>query len=1052
MPSDRAVTQDVEFTPGMRQDFDPVRAPRGALIDAMNVRFGRLGGIRGREGTRAIAPTASKSGSTTPNHTIRNSPDRVGVLGRVENAGILGVYGKLFARDPERAAFDYVGNYSTCRPVRKRQGLLDPNGSVLGIRRHAVAVNAAGYVLVAAGNASSVRYAIESPTGAKVFAGGDFGTKCAALALGYTFYLIIQNGTSLSVRTILLTGADPVLSAPVTFAPLVSSSHYWDVTPAADGVHWYAAFQVTATVLQVERYLGSTVNAANNVTVAGNCPVSLYADSTNVWLGWYNDPTVTGDVRYRTYAPSLTSTRSAITTIVSGANVYGPPLMGPSGTSGTAQFVYRHSNGSSSPYTVSSRWGTATSPGSSVTAGTVDAGASSIAWHGVPISKPDSGRRFWMMLGCQAAGWQTQRAVLVRMDNSDQTSTRTPPTVELVYAQTEMPHAANLASTVVDMFHHVAEGASAHFFAVPQLRQRSQSTNTNDLIGIDVLEYMPSSIEPHRQAVELGSSSMVTGQPVEIWGHGFPVRDAAGAAIDSRTIGAAEVGFVHPPAVLTATEVAGGNLTASGSYRWLFIFSWSDLYGRRHRSAPSAVHTIATLGGGNQQVTFSVASLQLSQKQGALLPGVTCSLEVYRTVSAGSTFYRETTPGVSVSANSVATGEVAWTSGSSADYSDASISANERLYTDGGVKQNDIAPSCIFSCESEERVWLGGLWDGSIIQASKIRVPGEPTQFTDHESHQVVIPDNVTGLAYLDGAVIAFARNAIYAVTGDGPNDQGAGSFNPPRALSRDIGCVDYKSIVETAQGILFKSARGFYLLPRGLGQPIHVGAAVQKLTSQIDGGFDTVLGAAAFQNVRTRTARFLLSSGSAEIVLVYDLDIAANDPLNGWSYDLFADRLQAIGTWPDGCAMAKRDLSSATHALYLDETVPSYAGDASDTQAITTAIETAELRPAGVAGWWQCSVVAAAMSQADAGSLTMTVTTDGDSGAPSESVGGPWTLSGTTTYQYRFVHPEQPQCTAAKVRLSCVRSTGVYGPIFHGLTIEQMALPSVRRAIETER
>ncbi len=1033
-------SQDVEFMPGIRQDFSPVRAPRGALVDAQNVRFGRQGEIRGRRGTRAVGSASSTS------YAIQNSTDRIGVVGRVGNCGILGLGGKLFARDAARDRLDFFGLYSTCKPVRKRLGLTEVVVGAVpsAAARYGVAVNSGGYVLTA----SIAQYAIEAPSGARVLAGARTASKVACLAVGAVFYLVYQAGTTITAHPITVSSGNITVGSDVTVGTLNASAQYWDITPAADGVHWYLAFQNGATTIRVDRFAGTTSNANQSITIAGNCPISLYADSTDVYLGWYENPTVSGNVRYRTLATNLGSFRSAVTTIASAVNVYGPPLFGPSGTAGVGQYVYRHSNGSTSPYTVSTRWGTGTSPNNSGVAGTVT--GPRLSWHAVPISKPDSRQRVWVMFGCQAPNQLVQRAALMRMETVVNAGQRRDPTPELVFTQTALPHAANMPSAIVDMFHHVAEGSGSHVFALPHLLQRAQSTDTADLMSIEVVEYEPSSAAPHRQLMELGLSSVVAGQPVEAWGIGYPVRDSFGYE-DSTLRGAAEVGFVYPPTVLTATQSAGGNLTASGNYRWLFIFEWVDAYGRRHRSAPSAVHEITALGGGNNTVTFQLTTLAWSQRHGEVANESAARVVPYRTVSGGTTFYRESPPMRAQVANDSTTGQAQWVSGDSTSHTDANISSNEEIYVQGGAKQNDCAPSCIFMCESEDRLWLGGLWDGTIIQASKIRVPGEPIQFTDHASFQVVLPDVCTGLAYLDGAVVAFAEKAIYAVTGEGPADNGVGSFSSPRAICRDIGCVDYASILETCVGVLFKGERGYYLLPRGLGRPVFIGGAIQRMTSQTGDAYTTVLGAAVYADSETHTARFLVSTGSADRVLVYDLDIAAEDPLMGWSYDTYSDRLAAIGVWPEGLALAKQDLSSLTHALYLDESTPTYATDASNTEDITTALEAADLRPAGLAGWWQCSMVGAAMSRSDGGTLTMTVTTDGDSTTPSVSTGS-WSMTSSVTYQYRFVCPTVQQCTAATVRLSCVRTGAVFGPVFHGLTVVQSPAGGIRLAGDSER
>ncbi len=1021
-------SQDVEFMPGIRQDFSPVRAPRGALVDAQNVRFGRQGEIRGRRGTRAVAPD-----TTTSSHAIQGQTERIGVLGQVGDVGILGVAGKLFARDTQAARFDYLGRYSAFRPV-KQWSVSWQAGISNGVAKYGCAVNSDGYVAVVTiiqAVTPTMEVWIFAPNGTPIAnLEGQQASKAQLLAVGTAFYLVKQVGTALTVNVFTFSAGSFTASAGVSVGTLTSASAFWDTCPTANGTQWILAFQSGAAVMTMNLFTGTTLATNLTQSVTGTCPCSVSADASNVWLGWHNNPTVTGEVQYRAATTSLSGFSAAAVTIAT-STTYGPPLIG-SMPSGTNKLVlFRRSLAAVSPFTVAT--GRATISTSAVVQ------AAAFMWHAVPITKPLLGRA-WVWTGCQATNWTTERAVLVNFENEIGTTGQS----GLSFPELSGPQmvkrssAATLPSVLPDLFSMVATGSSSYFVALPVILA---TDGASDLIQLGLYEYKSTAHAAYRQLADLGRGGLLAGQPQHIPSRGTP-RLGSLIQSDSSYSRVAEVGFVYAPAVLAAVQAAGGSLTASGTYSWIFLFESGDGAFERHRSGMSDVYTVGPLGGGNQRVNFTITHPDITHRDGAKLIG-------YRTVNGGNTFFRESALSSSTLDFDVTTGTLAYTSSSA----DAAISDNEEAYTSQGRKSNALAPACIFSCVSEDRVWLGGLWDGTILQASKIRVPGEPVQFTDHGSFKVVLPETCTGLAYIDGAVVAFARRAIYAVTGEGPTDAGVGSWSTPRAICRDIGCVDYASILETCVGVLFKGERGYYLLPRGLGRPVFIGAAVQRMTSPTGDAYTTVLGAAVYADSETHTARFLVqnAAGTAERVLVYDLDIAAADPSLGWSYDTYADRLAAIGTWPDGLALAKQDLSSATHALYLDESSPTYATDASNTEDITTVVEAARLRPAGLAGWWQCSMVGAAMSSADGGLLIMTVTTDGDSATPSISVGGPWSMASGVDYQYRFVCPTVQQCTDARVRLSCTR-TGVLGPVFHGLTVVQSPAGAIRLAGDSER
>lgn len=1053
MPSNGLQTIEVPFLPGVREDVDPQAAPIGTLTRAENFRFGRLGGAYPRPGTFALAPTTDTPGE----HDIEDVVERMGFVASVGDVGIVGVQGKIFGYDETHSRFRFAGQYSTCRPVAKRYGLSQGAAAAgFGSERYAIAVNSTGHVLIGAASSGTVHWTLETAAGQRVFHGLVTGTKCAAVVVGAVFYLVVQNGTTLTALPI-TPGTSTTLGTPTTVGTLTGAGAYWDCS-SYSGTKWLLIFQSAAGTIRLDQFSGTTSAANTTWAVTGTVPVSVWGDSASslAWVGYYNNPTVSGDVRYRAYTVGASSFSSAKgeTTLTSAVNIHGPPLFGPvtffgnAATPNGAFYVFRHSLDATSPFTTGTKFGYVTL--------LLSNGPFSL-WHGVPISKPDSRMRVWIQLGNQATSWQTERAVLLRWYFPG--NQRYHPILELSSPQTEKR--STLPAAKFDLFHAVAEGPTATFFAFPQLQQKAPSGSTADLIRLEAYEYMPAGLDPSRDVTELGVNTVVTGQPIEVWGYGFSQRDdAAAPGPNVEGGGASEIGFAYPPAVLVATQQAGGNLAAGGNYKWLFVWEWQDQYGNRHRSAPSAIHQIAALGGGNQQVAFQVTSLDWHQKQAVEQMGVDCFLVTYRTANGGDTYYREVAPGSAPAASDATDGIIDYTSGSSAVHADAVIATNEEIYTDGGVKDNALAPSCIFSCRSEDRLWLGGLWNPKILQASKLFVPEEPIQFTDALQFQVALSESCTGLAYQDGAVVQFAKNAIYLIYGDGPNDQGIGTFAQPRAICRDIGCTDYRSILETAQGVLFKHHRGYYLLPRGFGQPVFVGAPVQRQTGRLGDAYTTCLGAALYSDHQTRTARFLVAKSNNDTrVLTLDLDLTVQLGYGVWAPDTYPDQLQAIGTWPGGLLLAKRDLSSSTLFAYLERRDSADTGDGAT--AIQGLLETASVRPFGAAG--QGSVASATLLASacdDAVTLKLRVAPEG---ATSASVNGShgyselsWMLSATPGEFYRQCAPAKQAGSSWTLRVTVDRHDlepfNHMGPALHAITLEARPDTGARRCDEAER
>jgi hypothetical protein len=124
--------------------------------------------------------------------------------------------------------------------------------------------------------------------------------------------------------------------------------------------------------------------------------------------------------------------------------------------------------------------------------------------------------------------------------------------------------------------------------------------------------------------------------------------------------------------------------------------------------------------------------------------------------------------------------------------------------------------------------------DPNLIWVSKLRVTGEALAFNDALTITVDSGDGpITGLATMADNLIVFRERQIYIVGGDGPDNVGlGGEFTPSRIISEDVGCTEQRSIVRIPTGILFKSAKGIYLLGGDLGLT-YIGAPVEDYNNE---------------------------------------------------------------------------------------------------------------------------------------------------------------------------------------------------------------------------
>jgi hypothetical protein len=305
---------------------------------------------------------------------------------------------------------------------------------------------------------------------------------------------------------------------------------------------------------------------------------------------------------------------------------------------------------------------------------------------------------------------------------------------------------------------------------------------------------------PRFQSCELGANLIVAGACV--------------SAYDGATY--AEQGFhLFPEGIAAPTITPAAGALGGGAYQWRWVYEWTDLQGQVHRSAPSpAVSYVATA---NDSAAFVVPTLRLTGKSLVRIVG-------YRTAVNGSIFYRLGTI-ASPTLNDKTVNSVAFTDGAS----DASIAGNELLYSDGaaGSELENIAPggaSLMVSHRGRAFCKVGP----QRVAYSKLVEDGRPVEFNDG---LYIMPDTrggeVSALASMDDKLIIFKDRAIFAINGDGPDFTGAGSYPEPVLVTSDVGCNEPRSVVLTGAGLLFKSAKGIYLLDRSL-QVTYIGAPVE--------------------------------------------------------------------------------------------------------------------------------------------------------------------------------------------------------------------------------
>jgi hypothetical protein len=314
-----------------------------------------------------------------------------------------------------------------------------------------------------------------------------------------------------------------------------------------------------------------------------------------------------------------------------------------------------------------------------------------------------------------------------------------------------------------------------------------------------------------------------------------------------------ESGFHYGPEVLSVNVSAGTGSIGIGLYQYAAIFSWINAQGEVERSATSIPISV-NVASASSTVAIELTCYNTTQKE-SFFSASNVKIELYRSIAnapSGAPLYLVTSIDNVLDATSVTIGDI---------NADSSIDQNEIIYTTGGVLDN-IAPNAGDIVETyKNRIICNDPADDQLTWISKEYIAGSSVEFSDFLTFRTPdIGGPITGYKQMDDKLLIFKKNLIFVTSGDGPNNTGTefGLF-PPELVASDTGCDNASSIVLTPVGVMFKSAKGFYLMNRSL-QLQYIGQDVESFN------FQSVTGATMVED--RNQVRFLTDAG---LTLVYD-------------------------------------------------------------------------------------------------------------------------------------------------------------------------------------
>jgi len=317
---------------------------------------------------------------------------------------------------------------------------------------------------------------------------------------------------------------------------------------------------------------------------------------------------------------------------------------------------------------------------------------------------------------------------------------------------------------------------------------------------------------------------------------------------------------LYPESIKLVGSATGGTMTAQ-QYFYAVTYEWTDAAGNIQRSAPSVPISVTTTGA-TSSVTVSIPTYRITYKSGV-------KIVIYRWSTAQQIYYQVTSVTVPT-LNDTTVDSVNFVD----TQPDSAIIGNNILYTTGGVVENIGAPCTSVMSLFKSRLFLVDAEDRNLLWYSKQVIAGTPVEMSDLFTIYVAPTTSakgatgpITALAALDDKLIIFKQEAIYYITGNGPDN--TGSFNDlsePVFITSTVGCANQNSIVFMPQGLMFQSDKGIWLLGRDLNTS-YIGAPVDGLTAPNEDGVLPLVQSAV--NVPgTNQVRFTLDTG---ITLMYD-------------------------------------------------------------------------------------------------------------------------------------------------------------------------------------
>lgn len=284
--------------------------------------------------------------------------------------------------------------------------------------------------------------------------------------------------------------------------------------------------------------------------------------------------------------------------------------------------------------------------------------------------------------------------------------------------------------------------------------------------------------------------------------------------------------------------IPSGGVISAVNYYYSNVYTWTDMQGLTHRSAPSIPVPVTTSGSASTGIiTVNTPTLRLTSKISNPL-----IIENYRWSVATQEYTLVNTAAMPV-INSTTIDSVSFVDTSP----DSQVVGNLPLYTTGGVVPNTNGPASDVMCLFDTRLWQLDSENPNVLWVAKQSISGTPVEMSTR--FKINIPPttgseqslgNARCIFPMDDKLVIFFQSGIQYINGVGPDSTGAtsigcalGNYSQPVFVTSSVGCTNQASIVLTAKGLMFQSEKGIWLLGRDLSTS-YIGDAVESSNAEV--------------------------------------------------------------------------------------------------------------------------------------------------------------------------------------------------------------------------